>query len=44
MFQSLEVKIDFKKWIVHMVVHDGLFSHLKPNTHLSTNEHYLLPQ
>jgi hypothetical protein len=24
-----------------MAAHDGLFSHLKPNNNLRTNEHYL---
>jgi hypothetical protein len=37
------VKIDLKKWIIHMPAHDGLFSQLKPNSNLGTNEHYLLP-
>jgi len=26
-----------------MVAHDDFFSQLKPNRHLPTNEHYLLP-
>jgi hypothetical protein len=35
--------IGFKKWIIHVAAHDGLFSHLKPNTNLGINECYLLP-
>jgi len=35
------VNFGFKKWIIHMAAHDGLFSHLKPNTNLGTNERYL---
>jgi hypothetical protein len=35
------MKIAFKKWIVHMAAHDGLFSPLKSNINLGINEHYL---
>jgi hypothetical protein len=37
------IKIVLRKWIILMAAHDGLFSHLKPNTNLCTNEGYLFP-
>jgi hypothetical protein len=44
-FKVWGVKIDLKKLIIYMWQpnDDGLFSHLKPNKHLPTNEGYLLP-
>jgi hypothetical protein len=41
-FKVWRVKIVFKKRIIHMAAHDGLFSHLIPNKHLLTNDRYLL--